>query len=311
MRFTVSAKELKTMIEKCVTVVNKGAYNPELKRIYFEVTQDGILKATATDVDQFVEIETDNITDLNVGAVGIDVEDINVVTKMTGLVSLEKTEKKGCLKINIKSGKKILTIPGYENESVQCPSLDDTEMDVLNVTEKWLLETLVSLDPFTTCQAGNNKTFEYFNFNLKEKRVEVVDGVRIATRKLKDEMFLLSQDEEIESVLLYKNCVPVMKKVLNKKSDNKATISQDKKYIKIRGGDFLYISRKADLKFFDTNNLLKNISEKFSFLVSRESFLQTIKYDIDLLKTNKRKEQESPLVLTSENGQMYSYINTG
>ena len=44
MKFTINAKELKTMMEKGVAAINKKATLPLLTRLYFEVDENGIVK---------------------------------------------------------------------------------------------------------------------------------------------------------------------------------------------------------------------------------------------------------------------------
>lgn len=50
MKFTMNAKELKTMMDKAVTVVNKKVPVPSLKRLYFSVDNKGVLKILSTDI---------------------------------------------------------------------------------------------------------------------------------------------------------------------------------------------------------------------------------------------------------------------
>lgn len=49
-KFTMNAKELKTMMDKAMTVVNKKAPVPSLKRLYFSIDDKGILKILSTDI---------------------------------------------------------------------------------------------------------------------------------------------------------------------------------------------------------------------------------------------------------------------
>lgn len=59
-KFTMNAKELKTMMDKAMTVVNKKASVPSLKRLYFSIDDKGILKILSTDIEHYVEARTEN-----------------------------------------------------------------------------------------------------------------------------------------------------------------------------------------------------------------------------------------------------------
>jgi hypothetical protein len=44
MKFTMNAKELKAMIDKGITVIDKKHYNPDFKKLYFQIDKDGLLR---------------------------------------------------------------------------------------------------------------------------------------------------------------------------------------------------------------------------------------------------------------------------
>ena len=58
MKFTMNAKELKAMMEKGISAINKKAAIPTLTKLYFQVEENGTVKVLGTDNDHFAEIRT-------------------------------------------------------------------------------------------------------------------------------------------------------------------------------------------------------------------------------------------------------------
>lgn len=306
LKFTMNAKELKTMMEKGMTAIDKKASLQSLTRLYFEVDGNGIVKVLGTNIEHYVEIRTDSAYQTSPGVLGISIDDIKVISKMSGEISIEDVSTEKEMKINIRCGKKNVTIPRYENTDIFLPSMDDTEEKIFTVKENWLLDTVVNLNTYTS-DAISNKMFQVFNFNAKSKRVEALEGYRIGMRTLENQTIHTVAENPFDMVKLHNMCVPVFKKIMDKKSENEVVISQDKKYIKVEGGDFTYIVRRIDGEYFKVDQMI-NIADDYKFIPNRESILDAMKYDADLAKAD--NADRKPIVLHSENGNLYSYINT-
>lgn len=301
LKFTMNSKDLKSMIEKGVAIINKKLNISTLTRLYFQVDDNGVVKILGTDHEHYVEIRNDSAWDTNPGVFGIDVNDLKIITTMNGNITLEdiSTEKEN--KINVKAGKKCITIPRYENTDIFLPSMDETEECFLIVRESWLLDTTVNLLTYTSSNE-NNKMMQVFNFNTSQRRVEALDENRIGMRTLNSQKI----EKEDENVLLHKKCVPVFKKVLSKKSDNEIKIYQDKKYVKVEGKDFTYVIRKIKGQYFKVEKMLLKDYE-YSFNVDKGDILNVMKYDCELIKGDEAKK---PVVLHSKNGTLYVYLRT-
>ena len=180
MKFTMNAKELKTMMEKGISAINKKAALDALTKLYFQVEENGTVKVWGTDMEHFAEVRTNNAWNTSSGVLGIDVDDIKVLTKMSGDITLEDVSTEKELKINIKCGKKNVTIPKYENTDIFLPAMDNTEEKIFTVKENWLLETIANLVIYTS-DNDSNKMMQVFNFNAKSERIEALDGHRIFT----------------------------------------------------------------------------------------------------------------------------------
>lgn len=307
MKFTIYAKVLKGMIEKAATTIDKKSVLEILKRLYMQIDKNGTLRIWGSDLNHYTEVRNNSVYLTSPGVVGIDIDDIKIITKMTGEITIEDVSTENERKINIICGKKTVSIPGYGNTDIFLPDMDNTEMKILNVKENWLLDTITKLSIFTT-DNDRMKIQMVFNFNTKDKRVEALDGHRIGMRLLGDQMIYTVSDNPFDTVKLHKMCVPVFKKLLDKKSEKEIIISQDKKYIKVDGDDFTYIIRRIDGEYFNVESIL-DISERFRYIANRENFLEVMKYNDDLIKTSKC--DRAYVIIHTENNIMYSYINTG
>jgi DNA polymerase III sliding clamp (beta) subunit (PCNA family) len=232
MKFTMNAKELKAMMEKGLAAIDKKVTLDSLKKLYMQVEEDGTVKMWGTDMEHFAEIRTNNAFDTSPGVIGIDIDDIKIISKMSGEVTLEDISTEKQQRINVKCGKKIVTIPRYANTDIFLPAMDDTETHILSVAENWLLETIVNLSLFT---AGTdvNKMMDVFNFNTKQKRIEALDGFRIGMRSLENQNIIVETENPFDTVKLHVKCLPVFKKIMDKKSDSEVKVYQDQKFIRV------------------------------------------------------------------------------
>lgn len=303
MKFTMNAKELKAMMEKGLAAIDKKVTLDSLKKLYIQVEEDGTVKMWGTDMEHFAEVKTDNTWNTSPGVLGIDIDDIKIISKMSGEVTLEDFSTKTQQRINIKCGKKIVTIPRYANTDIFLPAMDDTEAHIITTTESWLLETIANLSLFV---AGDdvNKMLNVFNFNTKRKRIEALDNHRIALRSLDSQEIITVTENPFDTVKLHVKCLPVFKKIMDKKSDAGVKVYQDQKYIRISGKDFTYVIRRIDGQYFNIEQMLCD-SRDFVFNADREEMLKIMKYNADMVK-----EEKEPTIFHSENGKLYTYLQT-
>lgn len=302
-KFTMNAKELKIMMDKVMTAVNKKVSVSSLKRLYFSIDDKGILKILSTDIDHYVEVRTKNVYHTEPGMLGIDIEDIKIISKMSGEITVEDITSDKEEKINIKCGKKNVSIPRFENTDVFLPVLNNVE-DILDVKENWLSETISNLSVFVSNREEVNRMMSVFNFNTKEKRVEALWNCMIGMRQLEDDMILKETGNPFETVKLHCRCVPVFKKLLDKKSERKVIISQNDKYVKVESENFTYITKRIDGEYFKVNQMLSDEWD-YKFTANAKELLEAMKYDADLLK-----ESKLPVTFHAENGNLYSYAST-
>lgn len=234
------------------------------------------------------------------GSCAIDNEDLKVINKLPGMVTVTKEENK----LIFDNGKKKLYIPCYDTYKINFPELKKDETShVIDMTETWMLETLTKLDTFTPHEY-KNIAMECFNFNTKKNRIEALDGHRIGLRTLNS--CNIGEEKQETKYMLSNKCVPVFKKVLDKKSDNLITYQTDGKYNKITGNNFVYYSKCIDTSYFKTEEML-NESAEYSCIVNRENLMEIAKYNKDLRIS---KEDNKPMVLKCKNNTLYSYMRT-
>lgn len=290
-----------------MAAINKKATLSTLTRLYFQIDENGILKVWGTDMEHWAEVRTDNTYDTQPGVLGIDVDDIKIISKMNGEITLEDatTEDMEVGKINIKCGMKIVTIPRYQNTDIFLPSMDESEKKIMSIKENWLLDTIVNLATYTS-DNDNMTMMQVFNFNTKSKRIEALDGHRIGMRTLDNQT--IYETNPFDTVKIHNKCVSVFKKLMDKKSEKEIEIYQDGKYIRLEGNDFTYIIRRIDGEYFKVDSML-DMSDDYRFVPDREQILEAMKYDAELRKTS--GADKKPVVLHSENGNLYSYIVAG
>lgn len=306
MKFEIHSKELKTLLEKVMTVINKNAVLESLKQIHFKVDKH-TLTLWGTDLEQFVIVNTKDIynaeENTEVWNFAMSMEDVKVLTKMSNLITLEQLDEHT---LQVQSGRKKVTIPlAEENKDVTIPTV--AEDAILTVKENWLLETVTGMESFTSAD-DSKPILQVFHFNTKENRIEAVDSYKLATRTLENQTIHSVQENPFKTVRLHNKCVPVFKKLLDKKSENTVDITRNDKYVKVSGNDFTYIARAVEGEFFNINRVMQQENE-YSITLDRESLKEIMKYNIDLIKTEK-KEDRHGVVFYNKDEKLYSYVKT-
>ena len=305
MKFEIHSKELKTLLEKVMTVINKNAVLESLKQIHFKVDKH-TLTLWGTDLEQFVIVNTKDIynaeENTEVWNFAMSMEDVKVLTKMSNLITLEQLDEHT---LQAQSGRKKVTIPlAEEDKDITIPTV--TEDAILTVKENWLLETVTGMESFTSAD-DSRPLLQVFHFNTMENRIEAVDSYKLATRTLENQTIHSVQENPFKTVRLHNKCVPVFKKLLDKKSENTVDITRNDKYVKVSGNDFTYIVRAVEGEFCKINRVMQQENE-YSITLDRESLKEIMKYNIDLNKTEKKNR--FGVVFYNKDEKLYSYAKT-
>ena len=304
MQFEMNSKDLKVMLDKVTSAMNRKSPLPMLTKIYLSVDEDGELKALGTDMDHWLEVRSKLVYYTAPGKLGIDLEDLKAITKMNGNIIM--AEDDDC--VNVICGKKTVSIPKYTEEFLEIPTLNDDESKwVIMAKENWLLDTLTRLSVFLK-KEDSNKCMESFHIHTKQWKIEALNGVCIGERDLRNQGVQSDLGDTYGDIMLHGKCVPVMKKVLNKRSEDLITMGIDKKHIEIYGEDFIYVIRRVEGVYFNTDKLWG--MNDYIFNVEKESIVEALKYDCDL---NGRDSMGCPLPVFIKfyKGNLYMYYNTG
>lgn len=308
MKFTIHQKELKQLVEKVATVINKNAALESLKQVHFNV-EEHKLTLWATDLEQFVVVQTSEITNItNAGEeaavwdFAMHIDDIKVLTKLPDFITLEQMDEHT---IQTQSGRKKVILPlAEETKDIAIPTV--TEDAILTVKENWLLETVTGMVSFTAVD-DTRPILNVFHFNTKENRVEGLDTYKLVTRTLENQTIHSVQENPFKTVRLHNKCVPVFKKLLDKKSENTVDITRNDKYVKVSGNDFTYIVRAVEGEFLKFDMIMQQENE-YSITLDRENIKEIMKYNIDLNKTENKNR--FGVVFYHKDGKLYSYTKT-
>lgn len=292
LNITVEGKELKDIIEKVSAAMLKKVTVPTLGWVVLKA-EDGKLSASVTSIETWLEVNTDYFTCLSEGELAIDKVDLKVITRMTGDVNIIESDEN----IIVKNGKKTITLHKYNLSNY--PELEAEEnTEKLKYTESELLETVNNLSVFCS-DNEQNKMLQVINFNLKDSRVEALDGHRIGLKRIEDTETLCNNG----SVMLHIMAVKDLKKALDKKSNNVVTIAEGEKYIVITGKNFTYYQRKIEGEYFKVGQMLNN-DFSFSFKVGATETLEHFKYYTDNVIS---KTDRKPIILKIENDKIITY----
>lgn len=300
MKFEILTKEFKTLTEKAVTCILKKAPVADLTRICLKVTEKGILEVKAANMEHYITVTSDLVFGTEPGSCTIDNEDLKVINKLPGMVAVTKEESK----LIFDNGKKKLSIPCYDTYDINFPELKKDETNhVIKTTELWMLETLTKLDIFTPHEY-KNIAMECFNFNTKKNRIEALDGHRLGLRMLNG--CNIGEEKQETKYILSNKCVPVFKKVLDKKSNNLIVYETDGRYNKIIGNNFVYYSKCIDDALYWETEQMLNENSDYNCIVNRENLMEIAKYNNNL----KDSKDKKPMVLQCKNNALYSYMKT-
>lgn len=300
MKITVDGKELKGIIEKATAAMLKKSSMAVLSRLLIETMEDGKIRVIATDMNQYIELYTDNVEVLEDGKITLNKDDIKLIMKLSDELTITDTQDG---KISVNTDKKALSIPCFDTEDFpEVPQVEDKK-EVAIVSGKYLRDALVNLNTFTA-DNENNKIMQCINFNLKDGRMEALDGYRIGMKSLESQKVT---NTTLTTFMLLNKAVNVFKKVLDKYSDAEVHVFDCKNHIVFSGKDFTYTQRKVEGEYFRVNRMLTS-DYKHRFTVDCKEMIQTSKESIDLIKEG-CNDSKTPMILYADDGKIKAYTN--
>ena len=301
MKIRIDAKELKTLLEKVLPQAAKSAYNSALECVKLE-SKDNVLSATTTDLDSYLTVTTDQYDSITDGTVLIHRDDIKLINKLSGELEISLLLNN---EIIIKTEKKSITVmsnlddyPDFERHTYSIP--------LFAIQESEFTIAINKLANFVSCDESN-KLMQCYNINMRQNRIEALDGYRIGIVDITPEQFTDSK-----TIMLHNKINNDLKKVLNNKSMNYLQFAECKgsnAYYVITGKNFTYIQRQIDGDYFNVEQLLFT-DYNFKMTVDKKELLEITKFDIDMLRSTKSK---NPMVIRydKETDNHYIYLDNG
>ena len=262
-RFTVNSTIFKKTAEKVLTVINK--------RLPFQIAvevADGKVKMRGMNGDHCLEVTTDSVWNTEDGAMNIFPDDLETIIKLSGDITVTKTEKKT---IKVTAGRKNIILPIADTDILCMPEVEE-ENKILQFTEGWLYETLSEMSPFAS-KDRSREIFDSVNLSIRYSQAETADISRVSIRKFPP----YSVIGKGENCTLNVMCVHVLKKVLDRKSNSKVVISMDEKHIQFKCKNAVYVIRQMSGTYINTAKLMSNVSE-WRFKVNAEKLCEITEY---------------------------------
>lgn len=302
LKFTIDFKDFKPIIEKVTMVIDKKSLMPAPRRIYFQTTDCRKLRVYGTDFSHFLEVECDAVHGIECGRIGIDADDLKILTKMAGDVTVTETVVEGKPAVTVRNRKKCVTLPACFEEGMDLPAMEDVAPAML-IDGSWLLETVSKLSCFTT-DGKLNPLLGSICLNTREKQAEALDSQHAGIRAFPEDAYIY-RDGEIK---LPHQSFPLLKMLLDKKPGKEVLIFKDEKYVKIAGTDFTYVVRGIEGKFFDLKQILAKgaCCTPYRITAGREEFMKVLQYGSSLVGKKK-----VPIILNGADGRLFTYLNTG
>ena len=317
MQINIHSKELQAAIDRVLPAIDKKIGLHPYLHIYLEADKNGNLKVWAADPEQYAEVSLKYATVSGEGVFGIDIIDYKFIKKLDGQLSIKITEDESN-KVQIQRGKKILNLISKTDDIPNVPKLNAKTQPALVFSESWLWETVTNLEKFIMeNKNGSHSTNSaaYLHFNLKDMRVEASDLYRLSMRTLSEDMIA---DNKSDNILLRSSAIPVLKKMLDKKSDRQIAVLMDSECIKICGEDFAYLTYRPKERYADQsagyleyNNMNKILpsSHNREFTPQKSDMLDILKYDCELYKTAP-SYKKTPLILSFKGNKASAFIHT-
>ena len=242
----MNGKEFKNFIEKVICNIDIKSSFEILKTVVLE-NNGTVLKAITTKISEHLEVRTGDYISCGIGKIAIDIDDIKLLMESKEIIEIMETSEN----IIFKSGRKKIKLKKYDLSSF--PEEPRKQfIDMVTMSEPEFIETIKNLSVFTSWN-DNNKSMNCIHFDLKNLRIESLDGHRICIKTLKPHEKLSDGN-----VLLHNCIIATLKKTLDKKSKENIGLSKCGEWNIVETISFAYILKAHDVDFFKTSTFLNN-----------------------------------------------------
>ena len=302
MKIKIESKELKSLLEKVTNIVPKKSSISILESVKIKATRDKLL-ISGTDIELFLTVSTNNFQCIEDGEVLISSNEIKIITKLAGEITLETiTDIQGKVSNDKKSlSIKFLTLEDY----ISFPELENIFDDLsIEINESDFTKSINKLVNFIDVKNANNRMMAVYNINVTEQQIEALDGHRIGINKVD-----MLHSDNIKNIIVSGEINRVLKKVLSEKSDDTIKITTTDKYIFFHGNDFTFIQRIIEGEYFKIDQFLSN-DYNFKFKVNTSELMDIAKFNIDMMKADAKEKIPMSFYLNKESNKQHIYFDT-
>lgn len=302
MKITINSKELKALLEKVTPVIPKKTQFSILESVLL-TSKNGILSATTTNITQFLTVTTKEYTTTTDGSILIGSNDVLILTKLSGDITIESTEE---TKAVIRSNKKSISISLKDTEDFPKLPENTEENENVIVKEYDFLKVISKLIVFTSSSESNEK-MQYYNMNVTDGYIEAIDGHRIGINNID---MKVNSKNSLPSILIHNSINKNLKKVLSSKSTTDISITISDGFIFFKGKDFMYIDHHNAGEYFKTQQMF---FDDYDFKIELETsgLMEISKFNVDMVKFDAMDKRPMILYYNNETKENYIYMNTG
>ena len=303
MKFEISIKILKKLVNKVEKAVTAKTYLPILKTVLIRATDRDYVVLTATDIDTELSVFS---TDVNVTELGEVCIDVSFLKKIAALKAENITISTELDRLVADTGKKVLTFTVENAEDFPLKHFVETTT-FYKTSHGDFADTLERLSYYTAGE-GKNKMMDVYSFNAENEQIVALDGYRCAVKRATGKFY----KNRFPEINLPSSVYPKIKSCLkDQKNEEKSVImeiaeDEKKRRCIILGADFMLKTDLPDGVYFQYEKMFTEISDK-QLKISKEDLLEISTYNKKLISAS----DKIAMILYNENGKAYTYTANG
>ena len=290
MKFEIYGKELGKMIDRISAVVAKKSHLISFECVKF-VCENGELRISATDIDNYATIKTDTHTYEN-GITWVLLSDLKQIVANDMLYMITSIDGK----FEVRSDKKSYGFKCYDdfNDSFpDTPVLKDKDV-VCRMADKEFVNYLSVLDCIPDISLPN-ACMKGFCLDFNEKKIVACNGHRLGVANIDAGAVI----REAKQAIILKTAYKHLKSLIGKsKTENNIEIFVDEEYAMFTGKDWVYTTRLINATYFQYKNVM-GCKEDYDY-----------EYSVDATEMCKNAK-EYKKALSTELKPMLIYYNNG
>lgn len=307
MKTTIDMKELKNLVKKIEKSVLTKGYNSIILSSVLIYTEYDRLHMMATDLNNELDINTNQCNIIENGKFCIDIDDLKRIGKLKCDQITIHTEENQIFFVTDK-GKSIIIENVFNTEDF--PVIEITGMvTAFKMVCNEFYSILKTLEPYLHDSKNTNKAFCcYYNIDMKNHRINACDSHRIGSKLVACSHYNPDITKEIN---IHRDSFYKLENALKSENSALVTVSiTDQKYYVIKSENFRMITKVPDISYFDIMGLLKNCESCGHIEVDRSQLLEIATYNNDLSKSKSTRDI-IPTIFYINDTDVYTYMQVG